>query len=134
MVADMFEAGAHYGYGKARRHPSVASFIYTTKNKTDIINLEDTKSMLAGAVAYAKELAKEGKILLFVGTKPESADIVEAAANSVEMPYVTERWIGVTLSNWTEIKKNLALLEKYRKRKSRWRDGKIHKERKDAYR
>jgi small subunit ribosomal protein S2 len=111
----MFVAGAHYGYSKTRRHPSVSSFIHTTKNKTDIIDLEKTSSLLNEATEFVKSLGSKNKTVLFVGTKPEAADVIKKAAEAVNMPYVVERWIGGTLSNFTEIKKRIAELENYRK-------------------
>jgi len=114
-IEKMFEAGAHYGYSKTRRHPSVSSFIYTTKNKTDIIDLEQTDVMLKKACEFAKELGSKNKVVLFVGTKPEAKEIVMKAAMSLDMPYVNERWIGGTISNFSEIKKRIAELENYRK-------------------
>ena len=114
-VEDMFKAGAHYGYGKTRRHPSVSSYIYTTKNKTDIIDLEKTSIQLSKASEFIKNLGAHNKVLLFVGTKPEAKEIVKNIAESLNMPYVNERWIGGTLSNFGEIKKRINELENYRK-------------------
>jgi small subunit ribosomal protein S2 len=114
-VEKMFEAGAHYGYSKTRRHPSVSSFIYTTKNKTDIINLEKTEEMLAKATAFIKTLGSKNKVVLFVGTKPEAKETIKNVALSLNMPYVNERWIGGSISNFIEIKKRINELENYRK-------------------
>src|SRR3989339_51118 len=115
IVEKMFKAGAHYGYSKTRRHPSVAKYIYTTKNKVDIINLEKTTIMLESAILFVKNLGAQNKTLLFVGTKPEAKVATKDMAESLNMPYVTERWIGGTLSNFTEIKKRITELENYRK-------------------
>jgi small subunit ribosomal protein S2 len=114
-VEKMFEAGAHYGYGKSRRHPSVSSYIYATKNSGDIIDLEKTSIMLEDAAEFVKNIGAQNKTILFVGTKPEAREIVKTAAESLNMPYVNTRWIGGTLSNFTEIKKRIAELEKYNK-------------------
>src|SRR3989344_2337624 len=115
IVEKMFEAGAHYGYSKTRRHPSVSPFIYATKNKADIINLEKTSGMLDRALQFIKGLGASGKVVLFVGTKPEAKAAIKNAAEALNMPYVVERWIGGTLSNFTEIKKRITELENYRK-------------------
>ena len=114
-IEKMFEAGAHYGYGKSRRHPSVSSYIYTTKNNGDIIDLEKTSVMLEDATEFIKSLGAQNKIVLFVGTKPEARDVIKNTALSLNMPYVDTRWIGGTLSNFIEIKKRIAELEKYNK-------------------
>ncbi len=115
LVEQMFGAGAHYGYSKTRRHPSVASYIYTNKNKTDIIDLEQTAVMLGDATEFIKTLGSRNKVILFVGTKPEAKVSIKNAAEAINMPYVNERWIGGTLSNFTEIKKRIAELENYQK-------------------
>ena len=114
-VEDMFAVGAHYGYSKTRRNPSMTPYIYTTKNKTDIIDLEKTSVLLDSAREFVKDLGSRNKVLLFVGTKPEAKEIIKNAAESLNMPYVNERWIGGTLSNFGEIKKRIAELENYRK-------------------
>lgn len=114
-IEKMFEAGAHYGYGKSRRHPSVSSYIYATKNNGDIIDLEKTNVMLESATEFIKNLGAQNKIVLFVGTKPEARDVIKNTALSLNMPYVDTRWIGGTLSNFTEIKKRIVELEKYNK-------------------
>lgn len=115
IVEQMFRVGAHYGYSKTRRHPSLAKYIYATKNKGDIIDLEKTSIMLEKANEFVKNLGTTGKTILFVGTKPEAKEVTKKMAESINMPYVNERWIGGTLSNFTEIKKRITELENYRK-------------------
>lgn len=115
IVEQMFKAGAHYGYSKTRRHPSVSKFIYTTKNKGDIIDLEKTEALLGEATNFVENLGKENKTVLFVGTKPEAKNTIKMVAESLGMPYVNERWIGGTLSNFIEIKKRITELENYQK-------------------
>jgi small subunit ribosomal protein S2 len=114
-VEKMFKAGAHFGYSKTRRHPSVSKYIYATKNKGDIIDLEQTSLMLDKAAEFIKDLGSKGKTVLFVGTKPEAKTAIKEAAESLNMPYIVERWIGGTISNFTEIKKRIAELENYHK-------------------
>ena len=114
-IEKMFKAGAHYGYSKTRRHPSVSKYIFATKNKEDIIDLEKTTVLLETASQFIKELGAKGKVVLFVGTKPEAKVAIKDVAESLNMPYVVERWIGGTLSNFTEIKKRISELENYRK-------------------
>ena len=115
LIGQMFDAGAHYGYSKTRRHPSVAKHIYATKNKTDIIDLEQTTVQLETAEEFIKTMGARNKVVLFVGTKPEAKTVIEDVAKSLNMPYVTARWIGGTLSNFVEIKKRITELENYRK-------------------
>jgi len=115
IIEKMFRAGAHYGYSKTRRHPSVSKYIYATKNKSDIINLEKTSTMLDIVAKFMKNLGAQNKVILFVGTKPEAKVAIKNVAESLNMPYVMERWIGGTLSNFTEIKKRITELETYQK-------------------
>ena len=114
-MEEMFEVGAHYGYSKTRRHPSVASYIYATKNRTDIIDLEKTSFLLDKALEFVKKLGAQNKVILWVGTKPEAKDAIKSAAESLNMPYINERWIGGTLRNFSEIKKRIDELENYQK-------------------
>ena len=115
IIEKMFKAGAHFGYSRTRRHPSVSSYIYATKNNGDIIDLEKTNELLKEATEFVKDLGTKNKVILFVGTKPEAKVAVKDMAESLNMPYVVERWIGGTLSNFTEIKKRITELENYRK-------------------
>ncbi len=115
LIEKMFKVGAHYGYSKTRRHPSLSKYIFATKNKGDIIDLEQTNVMLDKASLYMKSLGAAGKVVLFVGTKPEAQNTVKNIAETLDMPYVTERWIGGTLSNFVEIKKRIVELENYQK-------------------
>lgn len=107
----MFNAGAHFGFSRARRHASVKPYLYGAKNGADIIDLTATATMLATATAKMEELGKAGKIVLFVGTKEEVRGIVEEEARAISMPFVTERWVGGILTNWPEIKKRTARLK-----------------------
>lgn len=115
LIEKMFKVGAHYGYSKTRRHPSLARYIYATKNRTDIIDLEKTSTLLEKATKFIGGLGAGSKVVLFVGTKPEAKEAIKNVAESLSMPYVTERWIGGTLSNFSEIKKRITELENYHK-------------------
>jgi small subunit ribosomal protein S2 len=77
--------------------------------------LEKTSVMLTKVQEFVKELGARNKVILFVGTKPEAKEAIKSAALALNMPYVNERWIGGTLSNYSEIKKRIAELENYRK-------------------
>lgn len=112
LVNEMFEAGAHVGYSKTRRHPSTREFIFESRKKKDIIDLEKSVTQLESALEFLSELKKADKQVLFVGTKPEARQIVRAAAELIDMPFVTERWLGGTLTNSAEIKKRVSRLIK----------------------
>ena len=99
LVNEMFTAGAHVGYSKTRRHPSTKPFIFDSRQKKDVINLEKTAEQLESVLAFLQELQKTDKQILFVGTKPEARRLVREAAELIDMTYVTERWLGGTLSH-----------------------------------
>lgn len=110
QIAEMFEVGAHFGFAKARRHPSVRSFIFGRKNDVEIFDLEKVETKLNEAKEFVTKIASEGRQILFVGGKRESQKAIMAGAAKIEMPYVAGRWIGGTLTNFDEIKKRVARL------------------------
>jgi small subunit ribosomal protein S2 len=107
----MFAVGAHYGYSKSRRHPSVKPYIFGMKNWVEIIDLEKTNDLLTDAKEFVKKLGAEGKKILFIGSKDEAKQAVEEGAEVLNMPYVTGRWIGGTITNFSEIKKRISRME-----------------------
>ncbi len=107
MMRDLFKVGAHFGFSRRRRHPSTSPFIVGFKNKNAVINLEETILALDSATELVKKLASDSKTILFVGNKPEAREIVKRYAENLEMPYVAERWIGGTFTNFPEIKKRV---------------------------
>ena len=111
-IESMFSVGAHFGLGRSRRHPTVWPYVFGVKNGTDIFDLEKTKPTLDKALAFVASLAKEGKIILFVGGKKEASEAVRAAAASENMPYVDGRWIGGTISNFPQIRRRIDRYEK----------------------
>lgn len=104
---NLFEAGAHYGFSKSRRHPSAEKFIFGSKNRVDIFDLEKTEDALKKAEEFVAGLASTNGVLLFVGGKNEAKEIVAAAAQKIGMPYVASRWIGGTLTNFPQIRKRV---------------------------
>jgi len=112
IIDSMFKAGAHFGFSKTRRHPSVSPYIFGVKNKVEIFDLEKTSELLEKAKAFAATLGKEGKTILFVGGKSEARNATKIGALSVNMPYVDGRWIGGTLTNFVQIRKRVEKLER----------------------
>ena len=103
----LIESGAHFGYTRPRRHPSIKPYLAGSKNRVDIIEVDKIAETLEKAKEFVAELGKSGKIMLFVGSKPEARETVMNAALGLDMPYVTERWLGGTLTNFSEIKKRI---------------------------
>ncbi|NCN52456.1 30S ribosomal protein S2 [Candidatus Parcubacteria bacterium] len=110
LIDRLFKAGAHFGFGKSRRHPTSAPYLFGTKQGTDIFDLEKTSDLIADAKSVLEEAGRKGETVLFVGTKDEVSALVKATAEAVDMPYVTNRWIGGMLTNFSEIKKRIARL------------------------
>lgn len=104
MIEQMFSAGAHFGYSRSRRHPSVSPLIFGAKNRVEIFDLEKTKEFLEKAKAFMTALAQDGKQFLLVGGKNEAREAIRNAAARLGMPYVAGRWIGGTLTNFKEIR------------------------------
>lgn len=118
-IEEMFRAGVHYGYSKSRRHPSASPYVFTTKNGVDIINIEKTHELLEKALEVVSKFAAGGKTILFVGTKPEARQQIIETALSLNMPYVSERWVGGALTNFPEIKKRIVKLLDLRNQKEK---------------
>ncbi len=110
IIDGLFAVGAHYGYTKSRRHPSVAPFLFGNKGGSEIFDLEHTAVQLQRACEAVKEVAQKRGAILFVGGKPEARQSLERFARRLNQPFVSGRWIGGTLTNWNEINKRLARL------------------------
>lgn len=106
-IKRLFDTGAHFAQVKSRRHPSMKPFLVGTKGRQEIIDLAQTNEQLLAAKAVMATLAKEGKTVVLVGGKVEIATLVKKAAQDINAPYVAARWLGGTISNWTEIKKRV---------------------------
>jgi small subunit ribosomal protein S2 len=127
VISELFSVGAHFGFVKARRHPSAKPFIFGAKNKVEIFDLEKTSQELEKALSFVEEKAKEGGLVLFVGGKSEAREGVLKAGKELEMPHVAGRWIGGTLSNFSEIKKRIAKLEELTTQREKGELGKYTK-------
>ncbi len=106
-IEELFKAGAHFGFSKSRRHPSSNNYIFSSKNRMDIFDLEKTNKSLEKALEFVKELANEKSTILFIGGKNEAQNIIKDEASKINMPYVSGRWIGGTLTNFVEIRKRV---------------------------
>ncbi len=111
LIERLFAAGAHFGFSKSRRHPSTSPFIFGTKQGNDIFDLEQTAELINTAKAVMEEAGKNGKTVLFVGTKNETSVLVKAAADAISMPFVVNRWIGGMLTNFAQIRKRFDRLK-----------------------
>ncbi len=107
----LLEAGVHFGHQRKKWNPKMLPFIFTEKNGIHIIDLNKTISGLEDAAAALKQIAKSGKKIMFVATKKQAKEIVAEAASKVNMPYVTERWLGGMLTNFQTIRKSVKKMQ-----------------------
>jgi small subunit ribosomal protein S2 len=119
LIDKLFSVGAHYGYTRTRRHPSMTPFIFGSKNRVEVFDLEKVKDLLLAAKSYVYELGQDKKTILIVGGKHEVREVVRHAAQSIDMPFVAGRWIGGTLTNFSEIKKRIQRLEELQDKRAK---------------
>ena len=118
-VKQLLEAGAHFGHQTGNWHPRMKSYIYTQRNGIHIIDLEQTAVLLEKACVYLRDMASEGKNILFVGTKRQAHDSIEDEAKRCGMYYVNQRWLGGMLTNFTTIQSRIDYLVRLEDRKDR---------------
>ena len=111
LVKDLIEAGVHYGHRASRWNPKMRPYIYARKNLIHIIDVRETVRGLLRAKKYLTQLASQGSLILFVGTKRQAADAIEREAGRCGMPFVNDRWLGGTLTNFRTIRSRLGRLE-----------------------
>jgi small subunit ribosomal protein S2 len=104
-MKELLEVGVHFGHQTKKWNPKMKKYIYTDKSGIYIIDLQETQRLLIEAYEYVKKVAGEGGIILFVGTKKQTQDIIESYATECGMPYVRNRWLGGTLTNFETINK-----------------------------
>ncbi len=112
----LLDAGAHFGHKTSRWHPKMAPYIHSKRQGGHIINLEKTVQALETALPELTKIAANGKKILFVGTKKQLKEITQAAAESVNMPYVTVRWVGGALTNVDTVNRQIRKLKDLEKR------------------
>lgn len=111
QVKDLIEAGVHFGHRASRWNPKMRPYIYGKRNLIHIIDLRETVRGMLRAHKYLSKVASNGSLVLFVGTKRQGKEAVERAAGRCGMPYVSERWLGGTLTNYRTIRDRLKRLQ-----------------------
>jgi small subunit ribosomal protein S2 len=109
-IKELLEVGAHFGHQTSRWHPRMKRYIFTKRNGIHIIDLEQTADMLDKACEFVKQLAAEGGKILFVGTKKQAQEIIEEEAKRCGMYYISQRWIGGVLTNFSTIQSRMDYL------------------------
>ncbi|PJA47683.1 30S ribosomal protein S2 [Candidatus Uhrbacteria bacterium CG_4_9_14_3_um_filter_36_7] len=123
-LEEMLQAGVHFGHQTSRWHPKMEPYIFGERRDVHVIDLEKTLIQLEGALKYVQEVTSRGGIILFLGTKRQAQRIIKEQAELCGMPYVIERWLGGTLTNFDEIKR---VLKQYVKLKDQQAKGELRK-------
>ncbi len=110
-MKQLLEVGVHFGHQTRKWNPKMKRYIYTAKNGIYIIDLQQTMQLIMDAYDFTKELVSDGGTVLFVGTKKQTQDIIENYAKECGMPYVKNRWLGGTLTNFETISKRTRRLK-----------------------
>lgn len=104
---ELLDAGVHFGHLKSKWHPKMAPYIFKEQNDIHLIDLNKTLHCLEEASAVTKNIVKSGRKVMFVATKKQAKEVVSTEADRLKMPYVTERWLGGMLTNFTTVRKSL---------------------------
>ena len=111
-MKQLLEAGVHFGHQTRKWNPKMSKYIFNSRNDIHIINLEDTVVLIDKAYDYIKEMASQGKTILFVGTKKQAQKAIEDEAKRCGMYYINSRWLGGTLTNFKTIRSRIERLNK----------------------
>lgn len=117
-IEEMLKAGLHFGHRASKLHPKMGAFVHGIRKTVHIIDLEQTLEKFEQALEFIKQLSQEGKILLFIGTKIQHKELVKKIAEECNSPYVVERWLGGTLTNFEIIKKRITYFKETEAKKA----------------
>ncbi|OGZ64759.1 MAG: 30S ribosomal protein S2 [Candidatus Staskawiczbacteria bacterium RIFCSPLOWO2_01_FULL_40_39] len=117
-IEEMQKAGLNFGHNVSRLHPRMKPYVAGIKNNVHMIDLEKTAKEFERALKFIAKLAGEGKTILFVGTKIQTKELVKATAEDCKMPYVAERWLGGTFTNFETISKRVAYFKELEHKKA----------------
>ncbi len=115
----MLESGVHFGHRTHRWHPKMEDYIFTERNNIHIIDLEQTLEALTEAYVLVRDTVAEGGKVLFVGTKRQAQETIQLEAERCNMPWVTRRWLGGTLTNWNTIQQRINELNRLERLRDR---------------
>jgi small subunit ribosomal protein S2 len=110
-IQELVEAGCHFGHRASRWNPKMRPYIYGRRDQIHIIDVRETVRGILRAKKYLSQIVETGGLALFVGTKPQAAEILQREAERCSMPYVADRWLGGTLTNFRTIRSRLTRLE-----------------------
>jgi len=126
-IKDLLNAVVHFGHQQRFWNPKMESFIFDTRKKISIINLEMTQECLNAAASKAEEICSKGNRILFVGTKRSASKTIKESASAIGLPYIDKRWLGGTLTNWKTIRGSIRRLIDIEELQSSGRINKLSK-------
>lgn len=126
-IKDLLNAGVHFGHQQRFWNPKMESYIFDTRKKISIINLEMTQECLNAAASKAEEICSKGNRILFVGTKRSASKTIKESASAIGLPYIDKRWLGGTLTNWKTIRGSIRRLIDIEELQSSGRINKLSK-------
>jgi len=126
-LKDLLNAGVHFGHQQRFWNPKMESFIFGTRKKISIIDLEMTQECLNAAASKAEEICSKGNRILFVGTKRSASKTIKESASAIGLPYIDKRWLGGTLTNWKTIRGSIRRLLDIEELQSSGRINKLSK-------
>jgi len=126
-IKDLLNAGVHFGHQQRFWNPKMESFIFDTRKKISIIDLEMTQEYLNAAASKAEEICSKGNRILFVGTKRSASKTIKESASAIGLPYIDKRWLGGTLTNWKTIRGSIRRLLDIEELQSSGRINKLSK-------
>ena len=112
---ELLKAGVHFGHLTRRWHPQMAPYIFTERENIHIIDLNKTLECLKAAASFVERLSQQNKKILFVGTKIQAKDVIQQSALNLRMPYVSERWLGGMLTNFTTMRRAMRRMKSMEK-------------------
>ena len=126
-IKDLLNAGVHFGHQQRFWNPKMESFIFDTRKKISIIDLEMTQECLNAAASKAEEICSKGNRILFVGTKRSASKTIKESASAIGLPFIDKRWLGGTLTNWKTIRGSIRRLLDIEELQSSGRINKLSK-------
>ncbi len=115
----LLEAGVHFGHRTRRWHPKMRTFIFTERNGIHIIDLQQTMRQVNVSFNIVRDIVRDGGLVLFVGTKKQAQDTIRTEADRCGMPYITQRWLGGTLTNFRTIRQRVEHMVELERRRDR---------------
>lgn len=109
---DLMQAGVHFGHASGRWHPKMKPYIFATRDKLHIMDLEKTREQLETVLPILEDRVASGKLVVVVGTKKQVSPLVAEMGKRLGIPYVSERWLGGTLTNWAEMQSSIARMKR----------------------